>query len=138
MVIPVAAPFVRRRSVSSSATSHNFLQKDYASQIVDRLSALGLYADVDNSDNTLPKKIRNGEIAQYNFILGECSCYSRSCAQVEQHLVVGEAELNAQSVNVRNRDDVETKAKGQMVPLEEIVTKFVELKKSRRVVNQFA
>ena len=47
------------------------LQKDYANQIVERLTSQGLYADVDNSDNTLPKKIRNGEIAQYNFILGE-------------------------------------------------------------------
>ena len=47
-----------------------FKQKDYAAEITDRLSALGLFADVDNGENTLPKKIRNGEIAQYNFILG--------------------------------------------------------------------
>jgi threonyl-tRNA synthetase len=45
-------------------------QKDYASEIADRLTGLGLFADVDNGENTLPKKIRNGEIAQYNFILG--------------------------------------------------------------------
>lgn len=45
-------------------------QKDYAAEITGRLSALGLFADVDNGENTLPKKIRNGEIAQYNFILG--------------------------------------------------------------------
>lgn len=38
---------------------------------MNRLSELGLYADVDNGENTLPKKIRNGEIAQYNFILGK-------------------------------------------------------------------
>ena len=30
----------------------------------------GLFADVDNSAETLNKKIRNGEIAQYNFIFG--------------------------------------------------------------------
>ena len=34
------------------------------------MNDLHIFADVDNSDNTLPKKIRNGEIAQYNFILG--------------------------------------------------------------------
>ena len=34
------------------------------------MSKANLYAEVDNSDNTLQKKIRNGEIAQYNFILG--------------------------------------------------------------------
>lgn len=50
----------------------NFVsQKEYASEVADRLSSLGLYADVDNGENTLPKKIRNGEIAQYNFILGK-------------------------------------------------------------------
>lgn len=36
-----------------------------------QLSDLGIFTDVDNGENTLPKKIRNGEIAQYNFILGE-------------------------------------------------------------------
>jgi hypothetical protein len=30
----------------------------------------GLYADADLSDSTLPKKVRNGEIAQYNYIFG--------------------------------------------------------------------
>ena len=35
------------------------------------LTHAGLFADVDNGENTLNKKIRNGEIAQYNFILGK-------------------------------------------------------------------
>ena len=30
----------------------------------------GLYADVDAGSETFKKKIRNGEVAQYNFILG--------------------------------------------------------------------
>ena len=30
-----------------------------------------MFADVDNGPDTLPKKIRNGEIAQYNFIFGQ-------------------------------------------------------------------
>ena len=45
-------------------------QKEYASEVTERLSSLGLYADVDNGENTLQKKIRNGELARYNFILG--------------------------------------------------------------------
>ncbi|KAE9405510.1 threonyl-tRNA synthetase [Gymnopus androsaceus JB14] len=104
VVIPVAAPY-----------------KEYAIEISDRLSSLGLYADVDNTDNTLPKKIRNSEIAQYNFIL-----------------VVGQEELDARAVNVRNRDDVGTKNKGEMIPLDTVVEKFVELKASKRLKNQFA
>ncbi|EAU80442.2 tars protein [Coprinopsis cinerea okayama7 len=102
LVIPVAAPY-----------------KEYAAEIANRLTSLGLYADVDNGENTLPKKIRNGEIAQYNFIL-----------------VVGQEELDARSVNVRNRDDVGTKAKGQMVPLETVIEQFVSLKKERRLENK--
>jgi len=102
VVIPVAAPY-----------------KDYAAEITDRLNALGLFADVDNGDNTLPKKIRNGEIAQYNFIL-----------------VVGQEELDARSVNVRNRDDIGTKSKGEMVPLDKVVDQLVALKSSRSLANK--
>ncbi|KAG9307924.1 hypothetical protein JVU11DRAFT_12894 [Chiua virens] len=102
LVIPVAVPY-----------------KEYAQEIADTLSALGLFADVDNGADTLPKKIRNGEIAQYNFLL-----------------VVGQEELDSRSVNVRNRDDVGTKAKGEMVPLDEVTAKLVALKQSRRIENK--
>ncbi|KJA25358.1 hypothetical protein HYPSUDRAFT_64939 [Hypholoma sublateritium FD-334 SS-4] len=102
LVIPVAAPY-----------------KEYAAEIAARLDSFGLFADVDNGENTLPKKIRNGEIAQYNFIL-----------------VVGQEELDARSVNVRNRDDIGTKAKGEMVALDTIVEGLVTLKKSRSLVNK--
>ncbi|KAF5325351.1 hypothetical protein D9619_009617 [Psilocybe cf. subviscida] len=102
LVIPVAAPY-----------------KEYASEIVETLNGLGLFADVDNGENTLPKKIRNGEIAQYNFIL-----------------VVGQDELDARSVNVRNRDDVGTKARGEVLPLDTIVQQLVNLKKGRSLDNK--
>ncbi|KAG8851649.1 threonyl-tRNA synthetase [Tulasnella sp. 330] len=102
LVIPVAAPY-----------------KDYATEVAQKLSDIGLYVDVDNGENTLPKKVRNGEIAQYNFIL-----------------VVGQEELDSRSVNVRNREDVGTKARSEMVKLEEIVEKFASLKKERRFENK--
>ena len=94
-------------------------QHEYAASIAKRLSDHGLFADVDNSPETLNKKIRNGEIAQYNFIF-----------------VVGQEELDGQSVNVRNRDDVGTKAKGQMIKLEEIEEKLLALKKGRSLANK--
>jgi threonyl-tRNA synthetase len=53
LVVPVAGP-----------------HKDYASEVTKKLWDAGLWADADLSDSTLPKKIRNGEISQYNFILG--------------------------------------------------------------------
>ena len=43
--------------------------------------------DVDDSTRTLNKKVREGQVAQYNFIL-----------------VVGEKEIEAKSVAVRTRD----------------------------------
>ncbi|EKM56703.1 uncharacterized protein PHACADRAFT_194288 [Phanerochaete carnosa HHB-10118-sp] len=102
LVVPVAVPY-----------------QQYASEVAEKLQKLGLYADVDNSSETLNKKIRNGEIAQYNFIL-----------------VVGQEELDSQSVNVRNRDDVGTKAKGEMITLEEVSKKFAALKESRTLANK--
>ncbi|KAH9994557.1 threonyl-tRNA synthetase [Russula compacta] len=101
LVIPVAAPY-----------------REYASEVATKLSESGLFTDVDNGADTLPKKIRNGEIAQYNFIL-----------------VVGQEELDNCSVNVRNRDDVGTKAKTAMMPLNTIIDMLVKLKASRSLQN---
>jgi len=92
--------------------------KEYASEVAAKLTERGLFTDVDNGADTLPKKIRNGEIAQYNFIL-----------------VVGQEELDSRSVNVRNRDDVGTKAKTAMVPLEVIIDKLIRLKASKSLQN---
>ncbi|KAF7440036.1 threonyl-tRNA synthetase [Pleurotus ostreatus] len=102
LVIPVAAPY-----------------KDYAAEIAERLTNLGLHADVDNGDNTLPKKVRNGEIAQYNFIF-----------------VVGQQELDGRSVNVRNRDDVGTKARAEDIPLDTIIEKLMSLKNNKSMSNK--
>ena len=52
------------------------------------------------------------------------------------YTVVGQEELDGQSVNVRNRDDVGTKAKGQMIALDEVAQKFVALKESRSLANK--
>ena len=51
------------------------MKQNYASEVAAKLQELGLYVDVDNGENTLNKKIRNGEIAQYNFILGTFLLY---------------------------------------------------------------
>jgi len=50
--------------------------------------------------------------------------------------VVGQEELDSRSVNVRNRDDVGTKAKTAMVPLDVIADQLVRLKASRSLLNQ--
>ncbi|KAJ1656735.1 threonyl-tRNA synthetase [Dispira simplex] len=93
---------------------------EYAREVREACHNAGLTVDVDLSDSTLNKKIRNAEIAQYNFVV-----------------VVGAEEQTTMSVNVRNRDDVGTKAKGQTIPVAEFVTRLVKLKNTRRLENKF-
>ncbi len=51
-------------------------------------------------------------------------------------VVVGQEELDARSVNIRNRDDVGTKARASTVPLDEVVEKMIALKSSRKLENR--
>lgn len=54
IVIPIASPL-----------------DDYATEVKERLHEAGYMADVDtDAGNTLNKKVRNAQLAQYNFILG--------------------------------------------------------------------
>ncbi|KAJ3168989.1 54S ribosomal protein L39, mitochondrial [Geranomyces variabilis] len=73
---------------------------EYADQVAAQLSGRGIdpadvgraapsywHVDVDTSDHSLPKRIRDAQAAQYNYML-----------------VVGERERSAESVSVRRRD----------------------------------
>lgn len=64
-------------------------QKAYAEEVRKQLYEIGFMAEVDLDDSdTLNKKIRNAQLAQFNFIL-----------------VVGASEMAAKTVNVRTRDN---------------------------------
>jgi threonyl-tRNA synthetase len=102
VVVPVAGPFYA-----------------YAESIRQKLFDAGFYADADLSDNTLNKKIRNGEVGQYNFIL-----------------VVGAEEESTNTVNVRCRDDVGTKAKGETQSFDTVLAKFLALKADKRLESK--
>ncbi len=91
---------------------------DYAQEVQQILQDDKLYVDVDLSGNTLQKKIRTGQLAQYNFIL-----------------VVGAEEKEGKSVNIRNRDDTATQSRGVVIPLDEARQKFRALRKERRLNN---
>ena len=119
MVVPVGIPF-----------------NGYASEVAKKLHEAGFCAEADTDDsNTMNKKVRNAQIAQFNFIFGNnmrykqkkkkngkirCnfSCFSVNhifCYKnvlVHNHivdnlaiLVVGEKEKNNGTVNVRTRDN---------------------------------
>ena len=61
---------------------------DYAYDVQQLIHESGYYVDVDDSTNTLNKKVREAQVSQYNFIL-----------------VVGEKEMLSKSVNIRTRDN---------------------------------
>lgn len=63
-------------------------------------------------------------------------CLQRISSDIYFLSVVGQEELDGRSVNVRNRDDVGTKSKGEMVPLDEVTAKLVALKHGRRLENK--
>ncbi|KAJ4196506.1 Threonine--tRNA ligase [Fusarium falciforme] len=92
---------------------------DYAKEIQQIFQEKELYIDVDLSGNTFQKKIRTGQLEQYNFIF-----------------VVGAEEAKSRTVNIRNRDDQATQTKGELVPIDEALESLVKLKVERRLENK--
>ncbi|KAK3924891.1 Threonine--tRNA ligase 1, cytoplasmic [Frankliniella fusca] len=99
MVIPVAVPF-----------------NDYATKVKQQLFEAGFMCDVDTDDSdTMNKKIRNAQLAQYNFIM-----------------VVGEKELNGNTVNIRTRDNL---VHGEF-SIDAVIEKFKVLAKNRTLKSE--
>merc|ERR550534_2400340 len=83
----------------------------YAQEVQDTLKKAGYCCDADTDDgNTMNKKVRNAQIAQYNYIL-----------------VVGEKEATNKTVNVRTRDN---KVHGELT-IDALLEKFNRLKTER-------
>jgi len=61
---------------------------DYAKYVTEMLVNFGFYAEMDGSNNTLNKKVRNAQIAQWNYAA-----------------IVGEQEQTNMSVNLRSRSE---------------------------------
>ncbi|XP_034548118.1 threonine--tRNA ligase 1, cytoplasmic [Notolabrus celidotus] len=93
--------------------------EEYAQKVKQNFHDSGFMADVDLDPGcTLNKKIRNAQLAQYNFIL-----------------VVGEKEMTSNTVNVRTRDN---KVHGER-SVEECIERLKHLKtsKSRNAEEEF-
>lgn len=95
--------------------------QDYAQSTRDKLHEAGFYADVDLSGNTLQKKVRNGQMLKYNFIF-----------------IVGEQEMNENSVNIRNRDVMEQQGKNATVNVDVVIEQLKVLKETKRGDNVLA
>uniref|UniRef100_A0A7S2SGE3 Probable threonine--tRNA ligase, cytoplasmic n=1 Tax=Rhizochromulina marina TaxID=1034831 RepID=A0A7S2SGE3_9STRA len=76
---------------------------DYANEVGKAIYDAGFFADVEDSDFTMQKKVRNGQLAQYNFIL-----------------VVGKQERSDGTVNVRLRNN---QVEGTMT-VQELIARF--------------
>lgn len=79
---------------------------DYADEVTKAIHDAGFYADVDLSSKSLNKKVREAQLAQYNFIL-----------------VVGQKEVDEGSVNIRTRDN---EVQGTML-IKDAIAKFQKL-----------
>lgn len=77
----------------------------YALQVKDQIHQAGYYVDVDTSDRTIQKKVREAQMAQYNYIL-----------------VVGEEEATTGQVSVRVRDT----AGHEVMTIENLLSQFRE------------
>jgi len=81
--------------------------EDYAIDVRKRLYGQGFFCDIDDSSKTLNKKVREGQLAQYNFIL-----------------CVGAKEKENDSVDIRSRDNKRMGAK----TMAETIAWFQDLK----------
>lgn len=81
----------------------------YAIEVKNKIWNAGFDIEIDESSNTLNKKIRQAQLDQFNFIL-----------------VVGEKEVNNKTVNIRTR---ENEQKGEKT-IDETIALFQELKNS--------
>jgi threonyl-tRNA synthetase len=97
----------RQGIVVSVADKHN----EYADKVQKELHAAGYYVDSDLSDKTIPKKVREAQLAQYNYIL-----------------VVGDEEVGKNTVNVRTRDNIQHGQKTVAEMLAEFATLTKEFK----------
>lgn len=120
VVIPVAAPF-----------------KEYAQKVAQKFWDAGLFAEADLSDNTLNKKIRNGQTAQWNFIMGALTLFvSLPWLSRDLYLmiVVGQDEFESDSVNIRNRDD-EVQGREETVKVDDALIRLLKLKSTKAPVG---
>ncbi|XP_015894818.3 threonine--tRNA ligase, mitochondrial 1 [Ziziphus jujuba] len=77
----------------------------YALKVRDQIHEAGYYVDVDTSDRKIQKKVREAQLAQYNYIL-----------------VVGEEEANTGQVSVRERD----KSDHPVMSIDNLLKRFKE------------
>lgn len=86
--------------------------EEYAQKVCNEIHSAGFICDMDvDQGDTMKKKIRNAQLAQYNYIF-----------------VLGEREKTSNTVNVRTRDD--NAVRGEF-SISDVISKFKILKEKR-------
>lgn len=90
---------------------------DYAHELLKTFRKAGFHADVDDSNESVSKKVRNAQLAQINYIL-----------------TIGDKELENRTFNLRTRDNV---VHGEVKP-EEFLEKIKEEKKEKSLSSAYS
>lgn len=88
----------------------------YASELLKKFRAYGFHCDIDSSQESVSKKIRNAQLAQINYIL-----------------TVGDQEMEHRTLNLRTRDNV---VHGEVNP-EEFISKIDLENKQRSPISPY-
>jgi threonyl-tRNA synthetase len=89
---------------------------DYAKELAKKIKSHGLLAEVDDSPESVSKKVRNAQLSQVNYML-----------------TIGDKELENKSVNLRTRDNV---VRGEM-NVDDLIKTLEEEKKTRSLSSPF-
>ena len=89
----------------------------YANEILSKLQANGFHADLDDSNESVGKKIRNAQMHQVNYIM-----------------TIGDKELENKTLNLRTRDNV---VHGE-VELNDLIERISLERKERREVSSYS
>jgi len=89
----------------------------YAEKIKDTFIASGLRCDIDNTNESVSKKVRNAQLSQVNYIL-----------------TLGDKEMENSTINLRTRDNV---VHGEM-KIPEFLEKLIQERQSRSLTSPFS
>lgn len=89
----------------------------YAEEVAKQLKAAGFHVDIDSSNESVSKKVRNAQLTQINYIL-----------------TVGDKEMENRTINLRTRDNV---VHGE-VNLNEFIEKIDQERKQRSLTSAYS
>ncbi|MCJ1239871.1 threonyl-tRNA synthetase [Varicellaria rhodocarpa] len=92
---------------------------EYVKEVWELLRAHEFHADMDLGGNTMNKKIRSGQLLQYNFIL-----------------VLGAQEMKDRTVSIRRRDATQDGGSMQVEGLDRVVDMLKVLRQSKSLQNE--